>query len=130
MPITPANLDMLGYVEDVREPLAKYAVFVCPILSGSGVRVKLLEAFAAGIPVVSTFVGAEGLATKDGVICALADDPTQIRRARVEACSRIPTQRLKWRCGRAPKWKPIGTWPAITGKLVEGYGDLARAKRL
>ena len=41
---------------------ARYAVFVCPILSGSGVRVKLLEAFAAGIPVVSTRLGAEGLA--------------------------------------------------------------------
>ena len=51
------------------------AVFVCPILSGSGVRVKLLEAFAAGIPVVSTRLGAEGLASKDGEICALADDP-------------------------------------------------------
>ena len=55
-------MEMLGFVEDVREPLARYAVFVCPILSGSGVRVKLLEAFAAGIPVVSTTVGAEGLA--------------------------------------------------------------------
>ena len=70
-----AHLRMLGYVEDVREPLAQYALFVCPILSGSGVRVKLLEAFAAGIPVVSTFVGAEGLATKDGEFCALSDDP-------------------------------------------------------
>jgi len=39
------------------------------------VRVKLLEAFAAGIPVVSTRVGAEGLADKDGETCALADDP-------------------------------------------------------
>ena len=70
-----AHLEMLGFVEDVREPLARYAVFVCPILSGSGVRVKLLEAFAAGIPVVSTVVGAEGLARKDGEFCALADDP-------------------------------------------------------
>ena len=67
--------EMLGFVEDVREPLARYAVFVCPILSGSGVRVKLLEAFAAGIPVVSTRIGAEGLAAKDGEFCALADDP-------------------------------------------------------
>ncbi len=50
-------------------PLVRYAVFVCPILSGSGVRVKLLEAFAAGIPVVSTRVGAEGLANQDGEIC-------------------------------------------------------------
>src|SRR6266478_8628906 len=61
-------LQMLGFVEDVREPLARYAVFICPILSGSGVRVKLLEAFSAGIPVVSTRVGAEGLTAKDGEI--------------------------------------------------------------
>jgi len=68
-------IEMIGFVEDVREPLMRYSVFVCPILAGSGVRVKLLEAFAAGIPVVSTHVGAEGLADKDGEICALADDP-------------------------------------------------------
>jgi len=67
-------IDLIGFVEDVREPLKKYALFICPILSGSGVRVKLLEAFAAGIPVVSTRLGAEGLADRDGDLCALADD--------------------------------------------------------
>ncbi len=66
---------MIGFVEDIHEALERYAVFVCPILSGSGVRVKLLEAFAAGIPVVSTKIGAEGLASLDGEICGLADDP-------------------------------------------------------
>ncbi len=70
----PEAIEMVGFVEDVREPLAKYAVFLCPILAGSGVRVKLLEAFAAGIPVVSTRLGAEGLADQDGEICALADE--------------------------------------------------------
>ncbi len=68
-------IDLKGFVEDIRAPLAEYSVFICPILSGSGVRVKLLEAFASGIPVVSTHLGAEGLASKDGDICALADDP-------------------------------------------------------
>src|SRR5580698_5512947 len=67
-------IELVGFVEDVREPLKRYSLFVCPILSGSGVRVKLLEAFAAGIPVVSTRLGAEGLAEKDGGLCALADD--------------------------------------------------------
>jgi GT2 family glycosyltransferase/glycosyltransferase involved in cell wall biosynthesis len=67
-------IDLVGFVEDVREPLKRYSLFVCPILSGSGVRVKLLEAFAAGIPVVSTRLGAEGLADEDGDVCALADD--------------------------------------------------------
>jgi glycosyltransferase involved in cell wall biosynthesis len=68
-------VEIVGFVEDIQAPLQQYAVFVCPILSGSGVRVKLLEAFASGIPVVSTTIGAEGLASEDGAICALADDP-------------------------------------------------------
>jgi len=67
-------IQMRGMVEDIREPLGRYAVFVCPILSGSGVRVKLLEAFASGIPVVSTRLGAEGLTRTDGELCRLADD--------------------------------------------------------
>ncbi|HUQ92274.1 MAG TPA: glycosyltransferase, partial [Bryobacteraceae bacterium] len=75
LPALSDAVELRGFVEDVREPLTEYAVFVCPILSGSGVRVKLLEAFAAGIPVVSTRVGAEGLAWEDGDICALADEP-------------------------------------------------------
>ncbi len=75
LPEFAGAVEMVGPVEDVREPLSRYAVFLCPILSGSGVRVKLLEAFAAGIPVVSTRLGAEGLAQDDGEFCALADDP-------------------------------------------------------
>lgn len=68
------GVDLLGAVEDIREPLARYAVFLAPILSGSGVRVKLLEAFAAGIPVVSTSLGAEGLTDKSEEIAWIADD--------------------------------------------------------
>ncbi|MDX1980670.1 MAG: glycosyltransferase [Bryobacteraceae bacterium] len=75
LPVPDSNVEMRGFVEDLQEPLRRYAVFVCPILTGSGVRVKLLEAFAAGIPVVSTRIGAEGLTGTDGDICALADTP-------------------------------------------------------
>ncbi len=74
LPALP-NIELIGYVDDVRAPFRDYAVFLCPILSGSGVRVKLLEAFSAGIPCVSTTLGAEGLAREDGGICALADTP-------------------------------------------------------
>jgi glycosyltransferase involved in cell wall biosynthesis len=67
-----SHVSLTGYVEDIRNPLTRYAVFVCPILSGSGIRVKLLEAFASGIPCVSTPLGAEGLAQKSGEVCELA----------------------------------------------------------
>ena len=69
------SIEWRGFVPDVREPLQRYAALVCPVLSGSGVRVKLLEAFASGIPVVSTRLGAEGLAERPGQYCELADDP-------------------------------------------------------
>lgn len=69
------NVELIGFVDDVRTPLAQYSVFICPILSGSGVRVKLLEGFSAGIPTVSTHLGAEGLTSQSGDICGLADDP-------------------------------------------------------
>jgi GT2 family glycosyltransferase len=123
-----SNLEMLGYVEDIREPLAKYAVFVCPILSGSGVRVKLLEAFAAGIPVVSTRVGAEGLATEDGAICALGDDPAQFA-ARVLAAFEDPPQAVQMAARARAEVEANWDMAAITLKLVESYRELARAKR-
>ena len=56
-----SGIEFLGPVADIREVLGRYAIFAAPILSGSGVRVKLLEAFASGIPVVATSLAAEGL---------------------------------------------------------------------
>jgi O-antigen biosynthesis protein len=82
------NVRFTGYVPDVREPLESYAVFVCPVLTGSGIRVKLLEAFASGIPAVSTYLGAEGLATQSGDICELAHTPEQFADAVVRLLSR------------------------------------------
>ncbi|MGH9582729.1 MAG: glycosyltransferase, partial [Bryobacteraceae bacterium] len=75
------GIEMLGFVADIREALERYSVFVCPILSGSGIRVKLLEAFASGIAVVSTTVGAEGLTPVSGDICELADKPDEFAAA-------------------------------------------------
>ena len=77
LPASDQNVEILGFVEDLHEPFARYSVFVCPILSGSGVRVKLLEAFCTGIPIVSTRIGAEGLSEHDGEICFLADTPAE-----------------------------------------------------
>ena len=123
-----AHMQMLGYVEDVREALARYAIFVCPILSGSGVRVKLLEAFAAGIPVVSTKVGAEGLAVKDGEFCALADDPAGFA-ARVVALLRDPERAAAMAERARAEVEAQWDMAAITRRLVESYRELVKEKR-
>jgi GT2 family glycosyltransferase len=123
-----AHMEMLGYVEDVHEVLGRYAMFVCPILSGSGVRVKLLEAFAAGIPVVSTRVGAEGLAVKDGEFCALADAPSEFA-ARVIALLRDPERAASMAERAREEVESQWDMAAITRRLVEGYWDIVKEKR-
>ena len=58
---------------------------VVPLLSGSGIRVKILEAMALGVPVVSTRLGATGIGALDGKELLLADDSDQL----AEACARL-----------------------------------------
>ena len=128
LPHLPKNIELRGFVEDVREPLGRYAVFVCPILSGSGMRVKLLEAFAAGIPVVSTALGAEGLAGKDGEICALADDPGEFARKIVELFDDTEKAR-KLACRAREQVVATRDMRVLTERLVESYRDILRQKR-
>ena len=68
------GMEFLGPVGDIRDVLGRYAVFAAPILTGSGVRVKLLEAFASGIPVVATSVAAEGLCEPGASEAWIEDD--------------------------------------------------------
>jgi polysaccharide biosynthesis protein PslH len=66
---------LTGELSDVRPYLAGAAVYVVPMRIGGGVRLKLLEALALELPVVSTSMGAEGLAgLSAGEQCLLADD--------------------------------------------------------
>jgi glycosyltransferase involved in cell wall biosynthesis len=64
-----------GAVQDLRPFLAKSKVYVCPVLTGSGVRGKILEAMAMNLPVVSTTIGAEGIPVDQGSNAFLADAP-------------------------------------------------------
>jgi len=70
--------------EEVPAMLRACGLGTAPIFSGSGTRLKILESMAAGVPVVATPKGAEGLAVADGVSILLAEDPEgfacQIRR--------------------------------------------------
>lgn len=72
----------LGRVPDARHFLASAAAMVVPILSGGGMRVKILEAMALGVPVASTRLGASGISAMDGTEILLADGPETL----AEAC--------------------------------------------
>ena len=69
------DIVVTGFVEDLRTYYNMGTVFVAPIWAGSGTRLKILEAMAAGLPVVTTTVGAEGIACTDSREILLADTP-------------------------------------------------------
>jgi glycosyltransferase involved in cell wall biosynthesis len=70
---TEANVFVTGTVSDVRPYLALSDLAVVPLAVGGGTRLKLLEAFASRVAVVSTTKGAEGIATLGSPEVAIAD---------------------------------------------------------
>lgn len=79
------SVHVSGTVPDVRPYLWSSTASIVPLRYGSGVRNKILEAFAAGRPVVSTSVGCEGLPVNSGEHLLIADTEDEF----AEACIRI-----------------------------------------
>lgn len=75
------QVEVTGYVTDVSEIVSRSRVFVVPLMAGGGMRVKILDAWRWGLPVVSTTLGAEGIAVKDGEDILLADSAEDFARA-------------------------------------------------
>lgn len=67
------NIHFKGYVEDLASCI-KDTIMIVPITVGSGIRMKILEACLNGVPVVSTYIGAEGLPLINGEDCLLANN--------------------------------------------------------
>lgn len=81
-----------GTVQDVRPSFWGATVSIVPLRIGGGTRLKIYEAMAAGIPVVSTTVGAEGLAVTHRQDICLADDPENFARGVLE----LLTDPIEW----------------------------------
>jgi glycosyltransferase involved in cell wall biosynthesis len=82
---TRPGVTLTGEVPDPAPELAATDVVVTPVRFGSGTRIKVIEAFAHRIPVVSTTLGCEGLGVVDGVHALVADDAARF----ATACTRL-----------------------------------------
>jgi len=60
------RIEILGYVDDVRPFFAKATISVCPLRDGGGTRLKILDAMAMGMPIISTNIGCEGIDVTTG----------------------------------------------------------------
>lgn len=71
------NVIIVGEVENAHEFMRQKAIMVVPLLSGGGMRVKIIEGMVLGKAIVSTTIGAEGIEVKDGENILIADTPEE-----------------------------------------------------
>jgi glycosyltransferase involved in cell wall biosynthesis len=92
------GVETVGFLEDLEPLYARSIGMLAPILGGSGVRMKLLEGFRAGMPVVTTPDGAFGLPLRDGEEALVAKDPEGFAE-RVERLAKDEATRTRVRDG-------------------------------
>jgi glycosyltransferase involved in cell wall biosynthesis len=116
------GVEVVGRVDDVRAELARAAIAVAPLLQGGGTRIKVLEAFGAALPTVSTTVGAEGIAAQDGEHLLLADTPSDFAAACVRLL-RDPEEAVRMGAAARALHADTFDWAHIEPRITE----LARA---
>jgi glycosyltransferase involved in cell wall biosynthesis len=82
-----SRIQVTGYVVDLAPYLAQTDAFVVPLHAGSGMRVKILDAWVRGLPIVSTRIGAEGIQYREGENILIAADA----QAFSQACTKLLT---------------------------------------
>lgn len=110
------NVQITGPVEDAVAEIARCRLAVVPLRSGSGTRLKIIEAWAAGVPVVSTTIGAEGLNCTNEANLVLADQPTAFAQA---VCELFSDSSRADRVGTAGRglYESSYNWPAVWANL-------------
>jgi glycosyltransferase involved in cell wall biosynthesis len=122
-----AAVTVPGFVDDLDECYKRAAVFVAPILVGGGIIVKILDAMAAGTPVVTTTYGNEGINAVPGQDLIVADDPGSFAAAVVRVLSDRQFAEQLGSSGREFVRRRYSTEAAIS-ELEEAYEKIGKKK--
>lgn len=118
------GVEVTGYVDDPAPYLAETAAFIVPLHAGGGMRVKILDAWSWGLPVVSTTIGAEGIEIEDGENILIADSAPTFAQAVIRV---LQDQDLARRLGHNGRQTVVDKydWRVIYAAWDQVYGRLA-----
>jgi glycosyltransferase involved in cell wall biosynthesis len=119
------GIELTGYVEDVRPLLRNAACHIVPLRVGGGTRLKILNSWAMGKPVVSTSIGCEGLDAADGDNILIRDDPKDFARAIAAVLDDGELRRRLGERGRVTAER-LYSWDTIGRAMRETYLTVAR----
>jgi len=110
-------------VADFLQNYGSADVLLAPMRIASGTNLKILEAMAAGLPVVTTSVGIEGIRAKTGRDALVADDPDQLAYQVISLLKNV-AQRQQLSAAGQKIVKQHYDWPQITKTLEKAYEGL------
>jgi glycosyltransferase involved in cell wall biosynthesis len=121
----PSAVIFTGVVDDVAEYLGASDIAIAPLLQGSGTRLKILEYFSCGLPVVSTSIGAEGLDVENGVNILIEDN---IDKLAIKITDLLMNKELRAKLGTAARELAIKKydWRIIGKQLDAVYSLISR----
>jgi polysaccharide biosynthesis protein PslH len=121
------RIHVTGTVDDVRPYYASAVAAIVPLRSGSGTRLKILEAMAAGVPVISTRMGAEGIEFEDNVHLVLADTGPEMAAAVEQVASSNETRARLSQAARELV-REVYDWSVIGMKLCAIHEELVGSR--
>jgi glycosyltransferase involved in cell wall biosynthesis len=119
----PEGVEWHGVVPDVAPHYDLASVVVAPLRVGGGTRIKILEAMAYGVPVVSTSVGIEGIQADTGIHYTLADDP-QVFAAAV--CDLVTGSGREMSSRARELVETQYSWDSVVNAQIAGYSALLK----
>jgi glycosyltransferase involved in cell wall biosynthesis len=119
-------ITVTGYVPDLGPYFESAALMVVPVRVGSGMRVRILEALARGMPVVTTTTGLEGIDAVNGEHLLVADEPLEFAQAVVQLLGDKPRGQQLGENGRRLIEEKYD-WQVVLPKLESVYQSLAEA---
>lgn len=122
------GVEVTGFVPDVLPYLHESTVFIVPLRIGAGTRLKILEAMGTRIPIVSTSVGAEGIAGQDGRHFLIRDDPRAFAEAVLDLLDNAP---LRESLADNALQLVVSTyeWSIITRRMTDAIRQQIAARR-
>ena len=118
------GVELTGYLHDVRPLMAAAACHIVPLRTGGGTRLKILNSWAMGKPVVSTSLGCEGLAAVDDDNILIRDDPKAFADAVLEVVHDTSLQQRLGQRGRETV-DALYSWDAIAPGMIDSYLSIA-----
>ena len=122
-----SRVQVTGFVDDIRHYFRQAAVCICPVISGGGTRLKILDSLAMGVPVVATPFAASGLSLEHGNHLLFGETPEQFADHTLRLLAN-PCLRSQLAGSGLRRVNELYAWAVVGQSLLNSYDSACRSR--